>query len=169
MSKQTVIAAFNNASDARKALKDLRRDDFRDKQIGVLSHGKEGDNEFKSFKELEGNHAGKGAAAGAVAGAGTGVVWSLGIAAGLLPAIGPVIAGGILGALAASGAAGAAVGGVAGALVGLGISDEDAAYYEGELERGSTVVVVKAKDDREAAHAMRIFQTRGGYHRSKAA
>jgi len=66
--------------------------------------------------------------------------------AGLLPAIGPVIAGGTLAAILASAATGAAAAGLAGALIGLGIPEEEADYYEGEVGSGRTVVTVKAGD-----------------------
>lgn len=169
MSKETIIAAFSDNKHARQALADLRDHEFSDRHVGVLARGDDGDAEFKSFKEMESKKPGKGAAVGATAGAGTGVVWSLGIAAGLLPAIGPVIGGGLLGALVASGATGAAAGGLVGALVGLGISDEDAAYYEGELERGKSVIVVKAKNEEQAVHAQKILREHGGYQRPMAA
>lgn len=83
---------------------------------------------------------------GVAAGASGGALWAAGIAAGVLPAIGPVIAGGILAAVAASAAIGAAAGGLVGVLTGLGIDDEEAAYYDEEFRAGKTVVVVKTRD-----------------------
>jgi outer membrane lipoprotein SlyB len=70
----------------------------------------------------------------------------LGIAAGVLPALGPVVAGGLLIELAASAWAGAAAGMLAGALVGLGVSDEEAAYYDAEFRKGHTILVVQPDD-----------------------
>ena len=161
--REVVVGAYKNPMDARRTIEQLRDAGFSDKDIGVLSHNKNGDAEVKSFKDLEGNKAGKGAAAGVAAGAGGGALWALGIAAGLLPAIGPVIAGGLLGAVLASGAAGAAAGGIAGALIGAGIDDEEAAYYEKEFHQGSTVVVVKAKERLD--DVFRMMETNKAYHR----
>jgi outer membrane lipoprotein SlyB len=70
----------------------------------------------------------------------------LAIAAGILPAIGPVIAGGLLAAIAVTAAGGAAAGALVGTLVGLGISDEEAAYYDAEFRKGHTILVVQPGD-----------------------
>ena len=155
---RTVVGVFESATQARMALEQLRDADFSDKRVGVLTHDKDGDPEVTSIKDLEGNKAGKGAAAGVAAGAGGGALWALGIAAGLLPAIGPVIAGGLLGAVVASAGVGAAAGGVAGALLGLGISDEEAAYYDEEFQRGRTIVVAQPKDASEMRTAFQIMR-----------
>lgn len=138
-----IIGTFDLAADAKYAIRDLRNANFTDKQIGLLTHNAGGDTEVTSFKELEGNKAAKGAAIGAAAGAGSGALWALGVAAGFLPAIGPILAGGILVAIAASAAAGAGAGVVVGTLVGLGVTDEEAAYYDDEFKKGRTIVVVQ--------------------------
>jgi len=146
-----IIGVFATAGDARRAIEDLREAKFSDKNVGLLTHDKDGDPDVKSFRDMEGNWAGTGAAVGAATGAGGGALWALGIAAGILPAIGPVIAGGLLVALAASAASGAAAGVVVGALVGLGVSDEEAAYYDAEFRKGRTVVLVKTDGRGESA------------------
>jgi len=61
-----------------------------------------------------------------------------------LPAIGPVIAGGVLASVLASAAGGAAVAGIVGALIGMGVPEEEAAYYESEFRSGRTLVTVQA-------------------------
>jgi alanine dehydrogenase len=156
--ERVMIGVFHTAGDARRAIEDLRDAKFSDKKIGVLTHDKDGDPEVKSFKDLEGNKAATGAAVGAAAGAGGGALWALGIAAGILPAIGPVIAGGILAAVAASAASGAAAGVLVGALTGLGVSDEEAAYYDDEFKKGRTIVVVQTDDRADVAY--QILQNR---------
>ena len=156
--KFVLTGVFENAEDARETIRELRDAGFSDKEIGLLSHDKHGNPEVTSFKDLEGNKAGTGAAVGAAAGAGGGLLWGLGIAAGFLPAIGPVIAGGILAALAASAGVGAGAGLVVGALAGLGVSDEEAAYYDAEFRRGRTIVVVQGDHDADTAY--RILQER---------
>jgi hypothetical protein len=161
--ERVTIGVFENPGDARSAIAELRAAGFSDKKVGLLTHDKDGDPDIKSFKDMEGNRAGTGAAIGAAAGAGGGALWALGIAAGLLPAIGPVVAGGILGSILASAATGAAAGTVVGALTGLGISDEDAAYYDEEFRKGNTIVAVKG-DDR-ADEAYDIMQRHRSYGR----
>jgi alanine dehydrogenase len=150
--EKVMIGVFHTAGEARRAIEGLRDEGFSDKKVGVLTHDKDGDPEVKSFRDLEGNKAGTGAAIGATAGAGGGALWALGIAAGVLPAIGPVIAGGLLAAIAASAASGAAAGVVVGSLVGLGISDEEAAYYDEEFRKGRTIVVVQTDDKADVAY-----------------
>jgi hypothetical protein len=77
-----------------------------------------------------------------------------------LPGIGPAIAGGTLGILLSSAAAGAAALGVAGALAGLGLSEEDAGYYENEFKSGRTLVTVKG--GAKSAAAQKIITQHGG-------
>jgi hypothetical protein len=93
-------------------------------------------------------------------GAGLGAV--LGAAAALLiPGVGPVVAGGVL-AMAFGGAvAGTAVGGIFGAMTGLGISEDEARFYEKEFESGRALVTVKAGS--RAADAAMILRKHGGY------
>lgn len=142
-----MIGVFERVGDAHRAIDQLRDANFADTKIGVLAHDKDGDPEVKSFKELHGgSKVGTGAAVGAAAGAGGGALWALGVAAGLLPAIGPVIAGGLLAAIAASAATGAAAGVVVGALTGLGVSEDEAKYYDEQFQQGRTVVIVQSDD-----------------------
>lgn len=149
------VGTFIRPSEAKNAIESLRKAGFDDDQIGLLTHDKDGDPDVKTFKDMTGNKAGTGAAVGAAAGASGGALWAAGIAAGILPAIGPVIAGGILAAVAASAAAGAAAGGLVGVLTGLGIDDEEAAYYDEEFKAGKTVVVVQSRD--KAIEAYRVL------------
>ncbi len=137
---ETVVAVFHSHSEAQAAVRDLKAAGFTDEQIGVAAKDLDGSHQ----EHTEGNMAGKVATAGAVGGLGAGALWGLGIVAGVLPAIGPVIAGGALAAIAASAAGTAAAGGLIGALIGLGIPEEEAEYYESELNSGRTVVTVKA-------------------------
>lgn len=141
--ERVLIGVFDRVGDAHRAVDQLRDAKFADKKIGVLAHDKDGDPEVRSFKDLHGSKVGTGAAVGAAAGAGGGALWALGIAAGFLPAIGPVIAGGLLAALAASAGAGAAAGIVVGALTGLGVSEDEAKFYDEQFQAGKTVIVVE--------------------------
>jgi len=135
-----VIAVFTDHDEAQRAYEDLKRAGFRDEQIGYLARtGAAGLNESGVLA-----HAEEGVAAGAIGGGVVGVAWGLAVAAGLLPGIGPVIAGGTIAALLASAAAGAAVGGTAGLLIGLGVPEEEASYYERQLQEGRTLITVQA-------------------------
>lgn len=153
ISRTTVVGVFEDRGMAQTAVGELRRAGFREDQIGVVArHG-----EVPTADEAADDRAtsaGEGAVAGMVAGAGIGGLWALGIAAGLLPGIGPVIAGGIFASILASAATAAAAGGLIGALIGIGIPEEEARYYEGEVHSGRTIVTVQADDRYDEAYAV---------------
>ncbi len=102
-------------------------------------------------------------AEGATAGAGIGA--SLGGVAGLLaglgllaiPGIGPVVAAGWLASTAAMAAAGGTAGGLIGALTQSGHDENEARTYAEGVQRGGTLVTVRA-DDSHAAAAEAIMQ-----------
>jgi len=160
--QRTVIGVFEDQRRANEAVNDLRRAGFRDDQIGVV--GREVATATGTAEEAHGSHAGTGAAIGAATGAGVGALWAVGIAAGMLPAIGPVIAGGIFASILASAAGAAAAGGIVGALIGLGVPEEEAKYYEGEVHGGRTLVTVRADDRYDEAWA--ILLRHGAYNRT---
>jgi hypothetical protein len=168
--RRAIAASFASRTEAQSAVRDLRAAGFNDAHIGVMSQDRTAKHEPKSgipndpteSRWEEGT--GIGAAAGAVTGTGLG----LAVAAGLLPPLGPLIAGGALVALLASAGAGATVGTVVGGLIGLGIPEDEAAYYEDELKGGRTLVTVHAEDSAfgRAADAREILSRHGGRFRN---
>lgn len=138
------IGTFEFRDKADAAVSALQRAGFAYAEIGVIARRTTEWDDVVTADGTADDAAATGAIAGATAGAGVGGLWALGIAAGVMPAIGPIIAGGILGSVLASAAAGAAAGGVGGALLGLGLSEEDATHYHGEVTAGRTVVTVRA-------------------------
>lgn len=157
----TVVGVFTDRAQAQQAVAELRRAGFLDEEIGVVSHDNEGTIKHPGDAPESGDAVSGGAVAGAAAGAGVGALWGLGIMAGLVPAIGPVIAGGTLAAILASAATGAAVAGLAGALLGMGLSTEEAEYYEGEFRQGRTVITVHSRG--RTAEARMIMDRFGAY------
>lgn len=157
--RPVVVGVFADQARARQAVDELRRANFREEQLGVV--GRRAEEQAYSADRSTGSHVAEGAGIGVAAGAGVGALWALGIIAGVLPGIGPAVAGGILGSLLASAAGGAVVAGAAGALIGLGIPEEEARYYEGELKAGRTLVAVKA--DGRADEAWSILSRNGAY------
>jgi uncharacterized protein (TIGR02271 family) len=159
--RTTVIAVFDDRAQAQRAIADLKRVGFTEKEIGVTTRDdRSGDGQLARAGDKGETHAKEGAVAGVAAGAGVGALWGLGILAGVLPAIGPAIAGGTLAAILSSAAAGAATAGVAGALIGLGIPEEEAKYYDEEFRAGRTVVTVQAFGRQGEARS--ILQQAGG-------
>jgi len=159
--RTTVVAAFPSRAEAQKAVAELRRAGFRDDQIGVITQ--KHDETAPVAETASGSKAATGAAVGAATGGGVGALWALGIVAGLFPPLG-VVAGGTLMAVLASAGAGAAVASVAGALIGLGIPEEEAHYFEGEVKAGRTLLTVKA--DGRYDEAVAILRRFGGYDMS---
>jgi uncharacterized protein (TIGR02271 family) len=157
----TVVGVFHDHDKARAAIRALKDAGFREDQIGVASSGHQGLQATKGDAVGDESYTGEGAMTGVAAGAGIGALWGLGILAGALPVIGPAIAGGTLAVILSSAAAGAAAAGLAGALIGMGISKDEAEYYESELKAGRTVVTVNAAG--RNAEALAVLQRYGGY------
>lgn len=147
MNTMTAVGTFTDRSDAVAAVRELRDAGFTESQIGLITKrepttdsgertGLQDDPTHTRWEE----GAGIGAAAGALTGTGLG----LAVLAGVIPPLGPVVAGGALVALLASAGGGAAVGTVVGGLVGLGIPEDEAVMYEGDVTAGRTLVAVSA-------------------------
>lgn len=131
---------------------------FPKDKISVLFSAKHRDQHFGAVpRGAEGSNAGEGAAIGGLFGAiigGFAAVASLAIPGGILVA-GPIAAA------IAGGAVGLAGGGLLGALVGAGIPEQEARYYEQELERGGILVSVAVESERAASLARSILDRTG--------
>jgi hypothetical protein len=152
--RSTVVGVFEDRVLAEQALDDLHRAGFKDHDIGFVVRNLT-TNEVDS--ETIQRETAAGAATGAVSG---GVVGGLlGAAAALLiPGLGPALAGGILAVTLGGAALGAVAGSFAGALTGFGIPEEEAVYYQNELEMGRTIVTVNAPERyQEALDILRRF------------
>jgi hypothetical protein len=149
---RTAVGVFDNPDRAREAVSALRAAGFPEDMVGVIMKLDVGRHPHTHWEE--------GAEVGAATGAVTGLGLGLAVAAGAIPGVGPAIAGGTLMALLASAGAGAATGTVIGGLVGNGVSDEDAAFYDGEFTAGKTLVTVRAGERFEEACA--ILRRHGG-------
>ena len=160
-----LVGVFPGYAEARRAVEELRRAGFRDDQLGVLGpdlgQGTLSDERSGLPNDPLGTHWEEGAGIGAATGATAGVGLGLAVAAGLLPPLGPVIAGGTLIALLASAGAGAAAGTAVGGILGLGIPEDHARIYEGELQAGRVLVTVRPEGEQDAV-ARRILRDLGG-------
>jgi len=166
-SHSTVVGVFADHQQAQRAVNELKRMGFAEDQIGVARRDSDEDRGTLGAPNDAGDetYAGEGTAAGLATGAGVGALWGLGIIAGILPAVGPAIAGGTLAAILSSAAAGAVAAGLGGALIGLGLSKEEADYYNTEFESGRTVVTVTAPGREKEAEA--VLREYGGYDISR--
>jgi len=158
--QMTVVAAFDDRNEAENAVDELEHSGFDASQVGMALRGSEISRRGMISTET-GAKDRPGAEVGIATGAGLGAI--LGAAAGLLvPGVGPVVVAGVF-ALAFGGAiAGAAVGGIFGALTGLGISEDEARYYDKAFSAGKAIVAVTAGD--RAQMAREILARHGGYN-----
>jgi hypothetical protein len=152
--RSTVVGVFADQAQADRAIGALEQAGFTDQQLGFVRRGEKTSTGGKTADTL------KGVASGVAGGGVLGGI--LGAAAALLiPGVGPAVAGGILAVTLGGAAIGAAAGGLTGALTNLGVSEEEARYYQGEFEAGRTLVIVRAENrQQEASEIMRRF---GGY------
>jgi hypothetical protein len=137
MADSTVVGVFQDDSQARRAVNDLEAMGFSADQIGYAGHQQD------SVSDDKATDVAGGAASGAIGGGTVGGILGA-VAAGLIPGIGPIIGAGILTATVVGAGAGAAAGGLLGGLTGLGVSEDEARYYESEFKSGRSLVAVKA-------------------------
>ncbi|MCS6863689.1 MAG: hypothetical protein RMJ56_01670 [Gemmataceae bacterium] len=155
----TVIGVFSIREEMEQAIRELRAAGFSEDSIGMISRDPEG----RLVSEGGGQTlVSEGAAAGAVVGASAGALVGWGMVSGTIPVIGPVLALGTLGTILVNAAGGATILGIVGALVGLGIPEDEAKFYEAEVQGGRFLVTVDARD--RQTEAWTILNRSGGYN-----
>ncbi|MDY3559752.1 YsnF/AvaK domain-containing protein [Gemmata sp. JC673] len=156
------VGVFESKGRAEQAIEDLKAAGFDEGKIGLVYKNESG--ETVTDGAAGDTYAEEGAVAGAAVGAGAMALGSLAVSLGVIPVIGPVLAVGPLAAALLSAGAGAAAGGIAGALVGWGVPEEDAEYYQNEVQSGRYLVTVEANG--RALEARDILHRRSGFDRS---
>jgi len=152
---KTIVALFNDQQDMDSAMNELRDVGYNPTEISIVYKDvtKSGDQAEDTAADATVG-AVSGATTGALVGAGAGL-----LAATVLPGLGAVLLGGpIAAALGLTGTAaatvsGAATGAVAGSLIGaltnLGLSKQEANYYQSQLEEGAALIAIPVKDTGE--------------------
>ena len=158
--EQTLVAAFDDRNEAELAVSDLEAAGFDEQQIGFVLRGSDVGAGGMITDEIGAKDA-SGAVTGALGGGMVGGILAA-AAALLIPGVGPILAGGVLASFFGGAIAGTAIGGILGALTGLGISEEEARFYEQEFKAGKAIVAVKTQNRIEDARE--ILQRHGGYH-----
>jgi hypothetical protein len=138
---RAIVGVFDDRMAAEAAVDALEQMGFREDQIGFVIRGAD-DVRGGMITDAVGTKDGKGALTGAVTGGMLGGVLAAAISL-LIPGVGPVLAGGVLAAFFGGAIAGTAVGGIFGAMTGLGISEDEARFYEKEFSEGRAIVAVK--------------------------
>ena len=146
MSERIASAVFDSRDEAERALAELRSAGIPDDAISIIGKSERGDG--SGIDEDEDGANKSGAVKGAIGGAAAGGL--LGLAALAIPGVGPLAAAGAIAASAMPEAAaigagiGATVGGLSGLLSKEGVDDDDAKYYEENINRGGYFVGVHA-------------------------
>jgi len=155
MAQQTFTALFDTYAAASTAVRRLEGAGISHDDISIVSND-------EAHREYTGSdtHAGTGTGAslGTLLGGGAGLLAGLGLLA--IPGLGPVVAAGWLASTLVGAGVGAAAGGVVGALTDAGISHEDAHAYAEGIQRGGTLVTVRA-DSAKAAQVTDILDDEG--------
>lgn len=146
------VGVFRDPEQAHKAIEELRQAGYSDNEIGYLTR-------TSTIKPDE--TTGKSITSSAVEGGLVGGLIGAAVAL-LIPGFGPAIAGGILAAELSGIAIGAATGGLLSALINIGIPEEEARYYQKELEAGRTVVTVISQSGYD--DALQILRRNGAYN-----
>ena len=155
-----VVGIFQDREAAEQAVDALHQSGFASDKIGFVIRGSE-EVAGGMITDTQGTKDVKGALSGAVTGSVVGGLLAA-AAAFLIPGVGPVLAGGILASFFGGAIAGTAVGGILGAMTGLGISEDEARFYEKQFHEGRAIVAVKA--GARAADGANILARNGGQH-----
>jgi hypothetical protein len=157
--RPTLVAAFEDRLSAERAIDELSQAGFANDQLGFVLRGDDV-TAGGMITDAVGAKDAKGAVTGAATGAIVGGLAAAAVTA-LIPGVGPVLAAGTLAMFLGYAGAGAAIGGIFGALTGLGISEQEARYFEKAFHEGKALVAVKA--GARAADAGQILTRNGGY------
>ncbi|MCR0984293.1 general stress protein [Roseomonas populi] len=163
MAMRTIARLYDTYADASSAVNALEAAGFSRDDISIVARNGEGAATTTTDATTTTNAvdtddaatgAGTGATIGTVLGGGAGVLAGIGALA--IPGIGPIVAAGWLVAALTGAGAGAAAGGLLGSLVGAGVEERDAHVYSEGLNRGGSLVTVRA-DDMRASEAEAIL------------
>lgn len=165
---KTVIGVFNHRMEAEDAISKLEALGYEPKDFSIIMKDKYEDGEGTSIGANVTSGVASGATTGGVLGGIAGLL--IGIGAIAIPGVGAILIGGPLAvALGLTGAAattvsgavtGALAGGLVGGLMGLGLSEDDAKYYESRVNEGAILVAVPALGmDNEEIHE--VFENYG--------
>jgi hypothetical protein len=144
MTMRTRTWLFDSYTQAASAVRDLEAAGFTDSDVSIMSKDTTATTGTDTVEAASG--APVGASIGTVLGGGAGLLAGIGALA--IPGVGPIVAAGWLVALLAGAGAGAAAGGLIGSLTSSGIDEKEAHVYAEGVERGGSIVTVRADDAR---------------------
>jgi len=141
---RTIVGLYDELSDAYQAVQELIDSGIAREDIGLVAGDL--DRRYSRYLEQEdmrspemGDEA-EGALVGGAIGSLAGLL--VGLGALMIPGVGPVVAVGSL----MAGLIGAIVGGLTGAIVSWGVPETEARFYSEAVQRGATLVAVRAPE-----------------------
>ena len=159
---KTVSGVFSSATDAERALVEMRSIGIRDDQMTLLTPGKQ-ESKIQSVPAVAGEQPGMGKAMAAVLGGSAGLSGGALVMAAI-PGVGLITAMGLLGSaiLAAAGAGvGAVVGGKLENSMTEGLPEDELFVYEDALRKGRSVVIVLVEDESKASLVRELLKAEG--------
>ena len=155
MSDQTYTRLYDTYDSATGAVRALEAAGFSSDHISIVRSRHDGDDRSEATGETA---AGTGASIGTIIGGGAGLLAGLGTLA--IPGVGPLVAAGWLVAALTGAGAGAAAGGLLGSLTSAGVDEAEAHVYAEGVNRGGTLVSIRA-DAGRMARAKEIMNAHG--------
>lgn len=139
---KTIAGVFETEQEAIAAIEELLQRGYRKDEISVIGKKRR---DVDHVSTETGAAVEESAATGAITGGALGGVTGLLAGAGALaiPGLGPIIAAGPIAATFLGALTGVGIGGLAGALIGMGISDDEAVYYENSVKEGKILVLIE--------------------------
>jgi hypothetical protein len=160
---KAVTGVFRSASDAERAVGQMRSTGLQENRITLLTPGNR-DTNLQTVPAVSTEQPGMGKAIGALLGGAAGLSAGPLIVAALIPGVGPITAIGLL-AGAFVGAAGAGVGAVVGGrsenFMTDGLPEDELFVYEDALRKGRSVLIVMADDAAEAGRYRGLLKAEG--------
>ena len=147
---RTIAHVYDSYAEASRVVSSLEAAGVLERDISIVSGdktavgGTPGGTTSGDAAQGAATGAGAGASVGTVVGGGAGLLAGLG--ALVIPGVGPLVAAGWLVAAVTGAGVGAATGGLLGSLTGAGLSEADARTYSQGVERGGTLVTVRAEE-----------------------
>ena len=136
---RSIAGLFPDRQSAERAIEDLKTSGFNPAKIGIVMRDKA---ETKEVTSEYGTHSTEGAVAGGIIGGTAGALLAA-VGALVIPGVGPFISGGTAGWLV-------------GGLAGRGIPEDEAKYYEGQVQQGRALVTVDAEGRDSEARAIML-------------
>jgi uncharacterized membrane protein len=156
---KAVVSVFSSEERAKKAINELKRQGFDEREISLIAKDKK-ENQEQRGDNAEGmtmvdQNIGDGAFTGGTIGGIAGLL--AGAGALLIPGIGPIVAAGPLAAFLT----GIVGGGIVGGLVDFGIPEESSRQLEERVKRGDLLVTLKVAEN-EVPEVSSILERFGG-------